>query len=310
MQPPDELMSQAFLPSMRQLVAVQLHSRGLSQNKISSLLGITQASVSMYLSTNAKKSYQSLSDLSVQEAEADLYAAQLAAAVTESPSAGVTALYSVWTSLLGRGSVCPAHRAQYPSLSDCDLCIKEYGLRGARSETIGEVSDAVRLLEESPKFVDVMPEVSVNIACAMADASTSAGVVAIPGRIVKVKGRAKAMLPPEAGASAHMAHVLLLVKARSPDFRACVNLKYDRKMAQLLQKEGLKAVSLANYPQGGVADPTVAALERKLQTTRGRFDAVVDEGGGGIEPNLYLFSTGAREVARLALRLAWAYSTG
>lgn len=311
MQPPDELMSQVFLPSMRQLVALRLRSEGLSQNKIADLLGTTQASVSMYLKSDRERAYMSLSRLSVPKPEADRYAVQLASAATQSAVEGVRSLNTIWTDLLGRGSVCPAHREMYHSLSNCDVCIQFYGKRNeARSRAISEVADAVRILEGSQKFVTVMPEVSVNVACVVGDATSPADVVAIPGRIVRVRDRARAMLPPEAGASAHMARVLLLVRTRHPEFRACMNLRYDLKMAKELRRGGLKTLAMGRYTRLSSEDPTVDALARRLRSSTEEFDAVVDEGGSGIEPNVYLFSKGARELAELAIRLAKAYSAG
>lgn len=309
MHPPDELMSRVFLPAMRQLVAVQLRSQGMSQSKIASLLGTTQASVSMYLSSNDGKAYRSLSLLSVSRAEADSYSDQLASAAIRGAVHGVRTLNEIWTRLLGEGAVCPAHRDAYPSLSDCDFCVREYGgERGSRSQTIAEVADAVKMLEDSPKFVAVMPEVSVNIACAAGAVATPADVVAVPGRIVRVKDRAKAMLPPEAGASAHMARVLLLARSRRPELRACINLRYDGRMSSVMRKSGLRSLVVGGYSYPDSDDPTVEALGKKLAASKGAFDALADEGGSGIEPNVYLFAEGAREVASLALKLARAYS--
>lgn len=294
---------------MRQLVSGVLDSQGFSQSKISTMLGVTQASVSLYLKADTSRAYAALSELSVSRTEADRYAAQLAAAVNRNAVDGVRALNTVWTELLGSGSVCPAHRAAYPYLADCDVCIKEYGQRGgARSLTITEVADAVKMLEDSPKFVAVMPEVSVNIACAAGDATAPADVIAIPGRIIRVKNRAKAMLPPEAGASAHMSRVLLLARSRRPELRACINLRYDEKMERSMKKAGLRALPIGGYSHREAEDPTVEALERRLRSSSGRFDAIVDEGGAGIEPNVYVFAKGAREVAEIALGLARRYS--
>jgi predicted fused transcriptional regulator/phosphomethylpyrimidine kinase/predicted transcriptional regulator len=302
-------MVQDFLPGMRQLVTLRLRSEGLSQNRISSLLGITQASVSIYLSSEPNKAYASLSGLSISRAEADRYSSRLAVAARSSAVDGVKTLNTIWMDLLGSGSICPAHREMYPSLASCEVCIEEYGRRrGARSQAISEVGEAVKMLEASPKFVSVMPEVSVNIACAAGTATTPADIIAIPGRIVRVRDRAKAMLPPEAGASAHMSKVLLLVRTRRPELRACVNVLYDRKMATVVRWAGLRALSIGNYPHHGAADPTAEALEEELKSEPGPFDAIIDEGGNGIEPNLYLFAKGAREVAELALKLARAYS--
>jgi len=309
MQPPDELMAQAFLPAMRHLVAARLRSRGLSQNRISSLLGVTQASVSLYLSSDHERAYRLLAMFSVSRSQADREADSLAGALLQSPIEGVKALNRVWIGLLGSGAVCPAHREMYPSLGDCDFCITEYGARAGKiSEAVSEVAGAVKLLEDSPDFVSLMPEVSVNLACAAGDATSPREVVAIPGRIVKVKDRAKAMLPPEAGASVHMSRVLLLVRSMSPRQRACINLRYDAKLGTLLVRSGIKALTLGKHPSRRAEDATVEALERKLEAGPPAFDAVVDEGGSGIEPNVYLFGTGAKEVARLAIKLAEDYS--
>jgi XRE family transcriptional regulator, thiamine biosynthesis regulator len=304
-------MSEAFLPSVRQLVARQLRKKGMSQNKISALLGVTQASVSVYLSSDPKKAYGSLASLNVPMDEADKIAARLSSAVAAGPVEGVRALMSVWTGLLGQGLVCDAHRVAYPSLATCDVCMLEYGRRHGESErSVAEVSEAVKLLERSSEFVTVMPEVSVNIASAAPGATSPADIIAVPGRVVKVRGRAKALLPPEAGASVHMAKVLLLAMSRQPEYRACINLRYDRRMEGLLRRAGLRTLAIRGMPKPGVEDPTFTALESKLKVTRGGFDALVEEGGSGIEPNVYLFAKGAREAAELAIRLAKAYSAG
>lgn len=310
MQPPDELMTGVFLPSMRHLVAVRLRSRGLSQSKISALLGVTQASVSLYLSANPKKAYDQLSKLSITKSQAEGDASRLAQALLTGAAYGVKTLDQIWTSLLGSGAACDAHRKMYPSLADCDFCVKEYGgKQGVLSEVVSEVADAAKLLEDSPEFIGVMPEVSVNIACAAPGATGPGDIVAIPGRIVKVRDRAKAMLPPEAGASAHMSRVLLMVMNKRPQFRACINVRYDRKMEKVAKKKGLRTLTIGRYQAAG-GDPTSDALEKKLKSAPPAFEAIVDEGGAGIEPNLYLFAKGAREVAELALRMAKDYSAG
>jgi predicted fused transcriptional regulator/phosphomethylpyrimidine kinase/predicted transcriptional regulator len=311
MQPPDELMVGAFLPGMRHLVASRLRSRGLSQNRIAAFLGVTQASVSLYLASDPERAYRLLSRFSVTRSQADRDSDELADALQRSSVDGVRVLSRIWTDILGSGAACRAHREMYPSLGECDFCLVEYGARGGRvSEIISEVAAAVKSLEDSPHFVAVMPEVSVNLACAAEGASSPSEVVAIPGRIVKVKERAKAMLPPEAGASAHMSKMLLLAMSKVPGHRACINIRYDARMGALLRREGLRVIDLGRHSGGEPGDPTVEALGRRLKSSSPPFDAVVEEGGSGIEPNVYLFAKGATEVARVAVRLARAYSAG
>lgn len=242
-------------------------------------------------------------------AEVDRDSTALAAAALRSPADGVSVLDSIWKGLLGKGSVCPAHRAASPSLANCDFCIKEYGHGPSpQAEVVSEVTDAVKLLEASPYFGRVMPEVSVNVACTTAEASTPADVVAVPGRIVKVKGRARAMFPPEAGASMHMSRVLLAVRESQPGIRACINIRYDRRTDSILRDMGLNILTIKGHPETRGDDPTAEALKRALGRKPGSFDAVIDLGGTGMEPNVYLISRGAREVAELALEVARKYS--
>jgi XRE family transcriptional regulator, thiamine biosynthesis regulator len=308
-QPPDELMVQSFLPAMRQLVSARLRSRGLSQSRIASVLGITQASVSLYLSTRPEKAYDALSRFQVSPSAAESYAESLAEDAVRSTAEGVRTVTRIWAGLLGEGRACRAHREQYPALAECDVCLKEYGGQNhPRLEAVSDVADAVRVLEASDSFVSVMPEVSVNLACAPVGATSPAEVVAIPGRIVRARGRARATLPPEAGASMHLSKVLLMVRLVRPEVRACLNLKYDRRMARALRALRLKPLTLGGRSLRGGEDPTAVALETRLGTPVEPFDVVVDPGTEGTEPNVYLFSTGARQVAELALAVSEAYS--
>ncbi|MDV3277357.1 MAG: hypothetical protein LYZ69_02680 [Nitrososphaerales archaeon] len=309
MHPPDELMVGTFLPAMRLLVSRVLRSQGYSQNRISSMIGITQASVSLYLSSSPSKAHASLASLSLTSEDAERYAALLAEDVKRSPVYGVDTLSSLWTSLLGRGLVCDAHRKLYPSLSECDVCIKEYGQRhDDRSGALAHVAEAVRIVESTPGFVSVMPEVSVNIAYLAGDSATTSDVVAVPGRIVKVRNSAKALLQPEFGASGHMARMLLLVRQRRKEVRAAINLRYDEKMARVLKRMGLKCFQIGGYSPSGREDPTVGALASVFLKDRKPFDAVVDSGGRGTEPDVYMFGRDAVEVARMAVKAAELYS--
>lgn len=301
-------MVQDFLPAMRLLVSRKLRSQGLSQTRIASILGTTQASVSMYLSSDPSKAYSQLSRFSVSPSDADGFAALLAEDAKRSPLEGIRRLTSAWTSLLGRGVVCDAHRRIYPSLAECDFCIKEYASAAKAPSMVSEVADAVRLLEGSRAFADAMPEVSVNIVCCLEDASTSSDVVAIPGRIVKVKDQARATMPPEPGASVHMSGILLEARKKNPALGACINLRHDRRMAGVLKRLRLNAVSLENYPEVKGGDPTLEALKKRLENLVSDFDVIIDQGREGIEPNIYIFGRSAMDATRVAIRVAEAYS--
>ncbi len=304
------MMVETFLPAMRAMVARRLHAEGLSQSKIAGFLGITQASISLYLSQDQTRHMSSLSDLGISAEEADRYSSLLSEDLKRNPVYAVSTLYSIWSDLLGRGSMCSAHRSDYPFLAQCEMCMGTFGPKETQSsEAIDLVSRAVTMIESSGIFVHIMPEVSVNIAYVHGDASTIGDVVAVPGRIVKVRDRARSLMKPEFGASTHLAKILLEARRRMKEYRAVMNLRYDEKMGSELSKLRLRRLVMGgSYPK--VADPVVEVLTRQMKESSGPFDVIVDSGGSGIEPSLYLFAIDPVEVARLALKIARLYSMG
>ncbi len=304
------MMMGIFLPSMRALVSRRLNKEGFSQGRISHLLGITQASVSLYLSSDSAKVYETLSGMSVTREEAERYSSLLAEDVKRNPVYAVSTLYSIWSSIIGSGRLCTFHRQSYPFLSECDVCMRTFGTReatgtGAREE----VSRAADLLESSASFVHVMPEVSVNIAYAPGDAMTPEGVIAIPGRIVRVRTAARSLSRPEYGASSHLAKVLITVRRVRKDIHAVMNVRFDAKMAAVGRRLRLRSIKTGvEYPRGA-EDPVAEGIRLKLATTRKEFDAIIDEGGLGLEPSLYLLGSDPVSVARLAIRISRAYSS-
>ena len=309
MHPPDELMVGAFLPSVRLLAAKELRRRGSSQGRIATALGVTQASVSLYLASPVDRAYSAFEGFHVTREEADRFVTLLAEDAMRNPSYAVETLGKIWTNLIGRGLACDAHRKEHPSLADCDYCVRAFGPQGDRGrEAIAEVSRAVKAIESSTTIVAAMPEVSVNLACVSGDSNLPEDVVAVPGRIVKVRNSARAMRQPEFGASGHMARMLVLVRTRRKNCRAVVNLRYDTSMAKVLKKLGLRILEVGDYSDSKSGDPTIEALGMRLAGTRTRFDAIVDRGGKGIEPNVYLLGKDAMEVARLAIKASELYS--
>ncbi len=309
MHPPDELMIGNFLPAMRLLVSKKLRSRGHSQSRISGLLGITQASVSLYLSASSDRAYSKLGELALGKEEADRYAGLLAEDAQRNPVDATETMTRLWKGLLGQGLVCHAHRKLYPSLATCDVCIREFApTERDNSGVIDQVARAVGIIEASPTFALVMPEVSVNIVCVQENSDSPDGVVAVPGGIVRVKNSARAMLPPEVGASRHMAKMLVLARKRMHEYHAAINLRYDAKMKKVLRTRRLNRIEIGGVYPARTEDSTVAAMVRKLAETNERFDVVIDRGGTGVEPNLYLFGKTAIEVASLAVEISELYS--
>jgi predicted fused transcriptional regulator/phosphomethylpyrimidine kinase/predicted transcriptional regulator len=311
MHPPCEMMVDSFLPSMRALVARRLKEDGLSQGKIASLLGLTQASVSSYLSTSGAKQTAALSSLGVTAEEADTYAALLAEDLKNNPTYAVATLYSIWSRLIGGGDACSLHRGEYPFLATCEVCMKVFGPERSHAEgAVEHVESALRSIEGSSLFVRVMPEVSVNVAYAPEGAKSVEDVVAIPGRIVRVRGQARSFMRPEYGASTHLAAILLEVERRHPALRAAMNLRYDERMSKVLAKLRVRQLTMGRSYPADPQDKVLGALRARLSAPGGasEFGAVVDLGGEGVEPSLYLFAEDAIKAVHMSLEIARAYT--
>jgi len=302
MHPPCEMMVDSFLPAMRETVARKLDGEGYSQGKIASLLGVTQASVSLYLKSEGR-SGSLLGRLGISEEQGSLYAALLAEDLKKSPVYAVNTLYSLWSDALGRGALCAAHRNEYPTLAQCSMCVVKFGPQEEPSrDAVEQVAAAVRMLEGSSSFVAVMPEVSVNIAYAPPGATSPQDIVAVPGRIVKVKGMPRSFMKPEYGASTHVANVLLAVLSSNDSKRAAINIRYDAKLDSVVRRMRLAALRVKGGSQ------MVENLRGSLSGAAGPIDAVVDPGGPGSEPGLYLFAEDATAVAQLGLKVAKFYA--
>jgi predicted fused transcriptional regulator/phosphomethylpyrimidine kinase/predicted transcriptional regulator len=301
------MMVDSFLPAMREAVARQLSGEGFSQGRIAGLMGVTQASVSLYLRSKGRSSTL-LRQLGVPEEDGRLYATLLAEDLKKNPVYAVGTLYSIWSDLLGRGSMCAAHRSLYPQLAQCDVCVKAFGGREREpAGAIEHVAEAVALVERSSTFVKIMPEVSVNIAYAPEGASSTQEIVAVPGRIVRVGGAARSFMKPEYGASTHVARVLLTAMGHDPSIRSSMNVRYDPRMERALRGMKLKPLALRETHVKSESE-MIASLKSALGSAKARVEAVVDPGAPGLEPGLYLFAIDAVEVAQLGLKVARAYA--
>ncbi len=87
-----------------------------------------------------------------------------------------------------------------------------------------------------------------------------------------------------------------------------MNLCYDGKMERALDSLGIRHFTLDPSQANRTDADLLASLGKKLRDAPGPIEAIVDRGGPGIEPGLYLFAGDAPRVAQVGLRLARAYA--
>lgn len=326
MQPPCELMVNDFLPNIRGVVSHELHERGESQRRIALLLGITQARVSHYLNTKKSQFSDELANkFNLPNSDVNSFGKILAEDISRSKNDGIFTLYSIWKNILFSGAACGAHKRKSNVPEDCSACMVLHKptrdttkLSDQETEDMNilrEISDAATILGGSTSFPSVMPEVSVNIAMSRNNPKSSRDVAAIPGRINRIHGRAKAFVLPEFGSSKHMSRVLLIANARNANFRAALNIRYDEMVKRTLDEMRIPwRFTETRIEKGspivmGETDSVLARLSgtRLPQEREVSNIAVIDRGSAGVEPITYLIGKKAKDLAEIAISISRLY---
>ena len=309
MMPPCEMMAKTFLPAIRGLVAYELYSTGYSQLKIASILGLSQSAISQILSKPKDTYVKSLVDMGLSVDEITSLTKLITRDIPHDPVRATLTLYSFWLDSLSRGVFCNYHREMYPQLSTCEICLKKIELQDTeRPQVLARLERAVKMIEEARYFVNVMPQVAVNIVESVKDAKTIEDIAGIPGRIVVLRDRPKAVSRPEFGGSRHLARVLLTVKKYSHNVNSVINLKFDEVVEEAVRSLGLRySETEKNIIVGRDMEELVIESISEEFKKAGSLDVVFDRGGYGLEPNTYVFGEDSMKVVEKALKIAKRY---
>ncbi|MGQ9759767.1 MAG: thiamine-phosphate synthase family protein [Candidatus Methanomethylicaceae archaeon] len=311
MNPPCEITVRSLLPALRILIAKELSENyGWTQTRMARKLGVTQAAVSGYLAQD--ESEVILPPFELEELRT------LAKSITSEINMKrltytdlITNVCKICLALRRGGTICHAHKMKLQELENerCHICMQLHmslaDISDVRRRIINEVRSAVETIEKCQEFALLLPEVFSNIVMALKDAKTISDVAGIPGRIVRFRGRAKALMDPEFGVSGHLGKVLLAAMKLNPNIRSATNIKCDEYVLKVLNKLNLKSVTLKrdpSYKEG--EDELIRFIEGLAKKGEGWIDVIIDEGGFGIEPNVYLFDENVTKLADRIVRVA------
>ena len=257
---PHEIVAARFMPTARIMLARELAGLDCSQRQIGSMLGITQAAVSKYLSGQATPESRFVENERMQ-------------AVVERTAEGWVAdeldAFDAMAELLDlvrefedRGPICGLHEDAMPVLEGlgCDLCVR--GRNDAMSVERGvlrSVRTAARTFAAISDVSTYVPNVGSNVAESLPQPSADADVAAIPGRLHTVHDRIVVPSEPEFGASEHVALALLVANAIDPEIRGAVNLATDPELLDAARDLGIPPVEFD------------AAYENRTDELRRRF---------------------------------------
>jgi len=305
-----EVVVEELLPPLRALVAHRLRAKGYTQTQISRFLGKTQPLISHYFSNSVVYWKDKLASFDLDPEVIESYIETLSNDIVSDPTLAVKTFNLILRDILKGGKICQLHRQRLPFLKDCNVCIEIFSqplLSREKELLLRDLEKAVKVIEESPYFASVIPEVYVNIAASLKDCNSFDEIATIPGRIIRVKNRAKALMPPEFGIVSHLTKLLLEVKKVNPSINVVINIKYDKKLAHIVSDSKIPFAKTEHNTVYNEDD--VINCVRKAVIKYGRVPQIVfDEGGFGLEPITYVFGASIEETLNLVLELAKKYT--
>ncbi|MFB6143048.1 MAG: thiamine-phosphate synthase family protein [Halorientalis sp.] len=286
----EEIVVEEFLPTFRSLLAEELRERGHTQSEVADLLGISQSAVSKYAHGDVATNERLLADERVRD-----LVERLGEGLTDGTMTPVQALVEAEVVIrrLEQGDVlAQLHQDAVPALAEYgpfDVHDPESEARVAE-QVLASVRRGLAVLENTADVAALVPAVGTNLVECLPDATDITDVVAVPGRIIEVKGRPEIPAAPEFGVSEHVAGVLLAAREGGSDARAAVNVRYDPDLLAALEGAGHVAVEF------DAERPVEAAVTDALGTVP-RADVLYQTGGFGVEPVLYVLGPDAPTVA-------------
>jgi hypothetical protein len=297
----EEVVVEEFLPTFRSMLAEGLRERGLTQQEVAELLGISQSAVSKYAHGGIERTDAVLESEAVRELVAEL---SDGLASGELSRVGALVEAEVLIRELERGGLlAELHEAAMPELREFEgefaVHDPDGGLRAAQ-RVLASVRRGLRVLEHADGFAGLIPAVGSNLVECPADAAGIEDVAAVPGRIVAIRGRPTVPAEPEFGASDHTAAVLLAARAAGSDARAACNVRYSEGLVDRLRADGY---ATAEFDAGAdLAGDLGAAVTEAFADAPA--DVLYQTGGFGVEPVAYVLGPDAPAVARTVRELA------
>jgi predicted fused transcriptional regulator/phosphomethylpyrimidine kinase len=257
--------AQVWLPRLHIVITNGLVEKGWPQDQIAQLLGTTQSTISRWL----KRPIPSMS--------------------REDDFIVDTAATRILDELIRYGSpIRPLSLTISSNKPDPDWSV-ELSLttlaEGSAVERSSLLSSLTRIANDLPTIPAVVcPAVGINIAACTSTAFDRGDVAAFPGRLLTGTGEVTNRIPPDFGASRHLAGILLNLHSVGSDATAIINLRPPR--IEVIHRYLLKEQLTINEAPRGISEKPA--------------DLLLDTGDFGWEPALYIT---AANLTSLAVRL-------
>ncbi|MGQ4914694.1 MAG: thiamine-phosphate synthase family protein [Candidatus Asgardarchaeia archaeon] len=299
---PCEVSIREFLPFIRAKIAkILIEEYKWRQHDVADALWISQATVSKYKKILKQKTRIPESVIS----RIATYWGHKIATKQYNPLEFIGNICHTCYKMRIEGEICRIHKALYPYLEDqnCNVCATEFLNRyeetGERIEVLNDLRDALNLMTSSSKIVKYIPEVRTNIVRAIDNPQDISDIAAFPGRITVHKNEILALSRPEFGASTHMASILMAVNQKDPKLRAITCIKYTPEIDRVIKNSYKNALKIRRHMQ----ESDIDIINRDIKKLDRAPEVIIDLGGVGIEPVVYIFGSTAKEAVSKAIRI-------
>ncbi len=298
---PYELAVKYFVYPIKAILIHRLYNEGYAQAKIAKQLGITQPMVYKIVNDPIDKYYKMLNNVGFSNEEIDSYISILLSPLIKNDIERYMILFStIINQILSEQRLCTLHyRISKDIPYGCSIC-KQLHPAGVSSPLIIEYERALERLTSDPKAYKLVPEVGMNIVYALPEPRSINDIIGLPGRIVKVDNKVEAVGRPCFGCSHHTASILLQVATLNTSIRAAAVIRYDLEFINKLRHMRMRIAETG--PHGSITDFN-NSIKRVIRRYRGRLDVIVDHGGYGLEPVIYIFSKDMEDLIDILLNL-------
>lgn len=141
----------------------------------------------------------------------------------------------------------------------------------------------------------LMPEVGINVAYALHDATSHAGVCAVRGRLAYTDGPVQ-VGECRFGASRHVASIVLATMQHDASMRSAMNVAYQEDVVAACRDAGLTTGSFDRADEPPGRSTMEWGTGRVIEQRGGIPDVIWDEGDIGKEPMIRVLGTTPRQV--------------
>mgnify|MGYP001626166792 CR=1 FL=1 len=277
-----------ILPDIKALISWNLAKKGVGQRQIARALSTSQALISKYLSKDPGYYLEKLSKLGIDISELNTIIEVITTYIIKGRLNDAISYLTIYLLTLLKGrKLCNAHKLIARSLSDCNVC--DYIIHAYSDELVERVKYVTWVLETLPDAELLVPEIGMNVVEARPNAKTVYDVVGIPGRIVKVFNKVKAVSQPTYGGSRFMASLILEVMKYFPHIRSAVNIKYSEEAEDALMKLNFNVTKLKHYETRSL-NTILSLISNELMRASTAPDAIIDLGPPGFEHLIYVLA--------------------